>query len=476
MSIDAPQFWRTAKADRLAVVVDADAYFRHARTAFLNARQRIMLVGWDFDARIELTDGDREPGEPRTVGELLLWLVARNPDLNIYLLRWDVGALKTFGRGSTIFTLMRWMWHPRIHTKLDGRHPPAASHHQKLVAIDEDFAFCGGIDMTGSRWDTSEHLDDDPRRVRPGGQPYMPWHDATMAVSGAAAAAIAELCRARWARATGTILSPVTKGGAAWPDALKPLLTDVEVGLARTMGAQGDEEGTHEIEALFLAQIAAARRTIYFESQYFASRRIAEAIARRLDEADGPEIVVVNPVTAQGWLEPLAMDTARDRLHEALRRRDVNGRFHLYHPVTTAGAPIYVHAKIAIFDDHVLRVGSANLNNRSMRLDTEADVTVAADGPAQAAAIAGLRDRLIAEHLGVAAETVAAEHAARGSLIAAIEALRGESRSLRPYQARDLTAVEAWLADNEVLDPEGPEAMFEPLTARSLFRRLRAPD
>jgi hypothetical protein len=66
--------------------------------------------------------------------------------------------------------------------------------------------------------------------------------------------------------------------------------------------------------AKYLALIARARRYIYAESQYFASRRIAEAIAHRLEEPDRPEFVLVNPFKSQGWLEPVAMDTARARL------------------------------------------------------------------------------------------------------------------------------------------------------------------
>ena len=46
-------------------------------------------------------------------------------------------------------------------------------------------------------------------------------------------------------------------------------------------------------------------------------------------------------------------------------------------------------------------------------------------------------------------------------------------RSLRPYEVPNLGEVETWLADNEVLDPESPDEMFESMTRRGLFRRLR---
>ena len=69
-----------------------------------------------------------------------------------------------------------------------------------------------------------------------------------------------------------------------------------------------------------------------------------------------------------------------------------------------------MHAKLTIVDDRVLRIGSANLNNRSMGLDSECDVFIDADreGNGHAAqTITKLRHSLLAEHLGVAEEDMA---------------------------------------------------------------------
>jgi phosphatidylserine/phosphatidylglycerophosphate/cardiolipin synthase-like enzyme len=125
-----------------------------------------------------------------------------------------------------------------------------------------------------------------------------------------------------------------------------------------------------------------------------------------------------------------------------------------------------------VVDDRVIRVGSSNFNNRSMRLDTECDVVIRAENDDVATCIGRIRDGLIGEHLGVPAERFAAEFARTGSLIDAIETLRGSGRSLRDYATPDLNAVEAWLAENEVLDPENPDDLFEP-TPDGLLRRLR---
>ncbi|MFD1950287.1 phospholipase D-like domain-containing protein [Sphingomonas arantia] len=467
--------WRIEAADRFALVIDAERYFAVAREAMMMAQRRIMLVGWDFDARIVLDPAATDGDGPAKVGQFFHWLVERNPELEIFLLRWDVGALKTLLRGTTLFTVFKLATHPRIHVKLDAHHPTGSSHHQKLVSIDDSFAFCGGIDMTSERWDTRQHRDFEPGRTDPRGKAYKPWHDATTAISGPAAKALGEACRNRWVKAGGTPIDPVDLPGDCWPANLDPVMSDVRVGIARSQPVMDDKQPVREIEALFLDQIASAKRYVYFETQYFASRRVAEAIARRLAEEDGPEFVIVHPLTAEGWLQPIAMDSARARLVTELKARDLHDRLRLYHPQTGSGEPIYVHAKITIVDDRQLRVGSANLNNRSLRLDTECDVIVDdAENPHQKlqAVIRNIRNDLLAEHLGVSIDRVAELIGQTGSLIQAIERLRRDGHSLVPYRTPDLSQVKAWLADNEILDPEGPDDMFEPIGKRSLLEGL----
>ncbi|MFC7609045.1 phospholipase D-like domain-containing protein [Teichococcus aestuarii] len=211
---------------------------------------------------------------------------------------------------------------------------------------------------------------------RPGTRPAAspsPWHDATTCADGPLARALGELARERWKRATGEDWPAAPGEGPSWPEELEPLLQQVEVGIARTMAAYQEEPQVSEIEALTLRLIATARQSLYIESQYFASRRVAEAMAARLREPDGPEILLINPESADGWLEQATMDAARVRLVHMVRKADRYGRFRILHPVNEAGTPIYVHAKIMIMDDRVLKIGSANLNNRSMGHDTECD-------------------------------------------------------------------------------------------------------
>lgn len=470
--------WRITRADRAALVVDAADYFRHARQAMMMARSQILLIGWDFDTRILLDHDCDEDGAPAHLGPFLSRLARDRPGLSIRILKWDLGALKLLGRGTTILRLIRWAWSKQIFFKLDGAHPFGASHHHKILVVDDSLAFCGGIDMTASRWDTRAHADKDKRRKRPTtGRLYGPWHDATMAVGGPAAAALGELARDRWCAAGGKRFAPPEARGDAWPDALEPMFRDVDLAIARTRGAYKETEAVREIEALFLDLIAGARRFVYAENQFFASRAIGQAIAARLAEPDGPEFVIVNPRTVEGWVEEEVMSPARARLMRMLEKADRHGRFRIYTPVTDGGEDIYVHSKTLVADDVLLRVGSANMNNRSMGLDSECDVLLdsrLAGNEGAAAQIAAIRADLLAEHLGVSAEKIQAALEATGSLIATVEALRGSGRSLVPFVPDEPNALEAAIADSEALDPESAGGEFEPLARPGLFAGLRA--
>jgi phosphatidylserine/phosphatidylglycerophosphate/cardiolipin synthase-like enzyme len=484
-----PSVWRFARAAKAHVVIDAADYFDLMQDAMLGARQQIQMIGWDFDTRIRLGEGRRWWNLPRKgrfparLGAFVVWLVRQRSQLEVRVLKWNFGALKFVFRGTMILDLYRWWRQPRIDFKFDSAHPIGCSHHQKIVVIDDKFAVCGGIDMTSDRWDTPAHVEHDPRRRRPNGKLYGPWHDVTMMIEGEAARALGDLGRARWERAGGIPFKQCDpQDESPWPEKLDPEFTDVEIGIARTRAEYRGAPEVEEIEALFVEHIARARRFIYAESQYFASRRIAEAIALRVAEPDPPEIVLINPLSAEGWLEQAAMGGARVRLLHAIAERDHRRRFRIYVPFASGGSPIYVHAKLMIVDDEIVRIGSANMNNRSMGLDTECDVFIDAARPGNGHAvepIRRLRLGLLAEHCGLESSQVSALLDEHGAMAVMIDALAMPGKRLAPFVLRPLTDAEKAVADNALLDPERPGELFEPIGGkRGLFRRggiLRRP-
>ncbi|MGB3752545.1 MAG: phospholipase D-like domain-containing protein [Parerythrobacter sp.] len=482
-----PGVWRYEMADRATVIIDAEDYFRHMQQAMLKARRRVLMIGWDFDTRIHLEAGRRwwQKGLKRTyparLGSFILWLTRHRPKLEIRILKWSYGIAKFVTRGSMSIDLLRWAPHRRIHFKFDTAHPVGASHHQKIVVLDDTLAVCGGIDMTTHRWDTREHKEVDTRRRRPRGMKYMPWHDATMMVTGDAATALCDLGHNRWERAGGEPLERVPEPEEdLWPEDLMVEFKNVEIGIARTRGAFDDTAQVTEIADLFERQIAQAKRFIYAETQYFASRRIANAICKRLSDDDPPEIVIVHPESADGWLEAQAMDNARTQLVEALGAADTKGRFHLYVPYT-GETPIYVHAKIMIVDDRVLRIGSANFNNRSMGLDSECDMFIDADRLGNASAgrqIAALRHSLLAEHCGLELSDVPdllARHGSMHQMIVKLtetwEQQEKPGRTLRRFDLKHTNAVQEVLAESGMLDPEASDEVFEAYSKGGLFPR-----
>ncbi|ESR22410.1 putative phospholipase D alpha [Lutibaculum baratangense AMV1] len=457
--------WRIERADKLAVIIDAAEYFRHAKAAMLNAERSIFLIGWDFDTRIEFEPGQKTLEGPNALGRFLTWLSRRRKRLEIFVLKWNLGFLKNLPRGTTPLFILDWITSRRIHFRLDAKHPPSAAHHQKVAVIDDCLAFCGGIDMTVGRWDTREHIEQDERRRIPRGGLSKPWHDAAVAVDGPAAAALGDLARERWGRATGNWIKPLESDRKLWPEKLEPTFRDIDIGLARSWPERDEAEPAYEVAALTFAAIAAARKTLFIQSQYLASRRIAEALADRLQEPDGPEIVIVLPAEADGWLEIKTMDAARTRLLSHLRSRDPYRRFSAYYPTNAAGTPIYVHAKILFVDDRLLRIGSSNLNNRSMGFDSECDVAIeACPGTAREAEIReeilSIRDDLIAEHMGCGLEEVRAAIRDAGSIAGAVDRLRRDGAPcLVPMPNGENDLIDTALAEGELVDPERPEIL-----------------
>ncbi len=452
--------WRIERANRAAFLVDADSYFKAFVAAARRAQRSILITGWDFHSRTRLLCED-DAGHELELGKFLNELVRRKRGLQIHILIWDYPMI--FGLDREWAPLYGFGWKPRrrIHFRYDSTQPVGASHHQKVAVIDDAVAFCGGIDLTCKRWDTCDHAPDNNRRAVQGA-PYPPFHDLTMAVDGDAAKALGDLVRERWRRAEGQTLLPAHVRNDPWPRELEPSVKAVDIAIARSEPQTLEYPAVREVEALYLDMIQAAGRSIYIENQYFTANKVGDALAARLSEPDGPEVVVVLRQLSHGWLEELTMQTLRTRLVEQCRAADRYGRFRVYYPYVDGlkeGTCIDVHAKMMIVDEQFVRIGSANLANRSMGLDTECDLCIDADGREELSeAIASLRCELLAEHLGFSPKDVRRAIEEKGTLRDAIDVLQKPNRTLRPLT--DLAQVsETVMSMAAVADPERPVAL-----------------
>jgi phosphatidylserine/phosphatidylglycerophosphate/cardiolipin synthase-like enzyme len=130
-----------------------------------------------------------------------------------------------------------------------------------------------------------------------------------------------------------------------------------------------------------------------------------------------------------------------------------------------------VHAKLTIIDDDLLRIASANINNRSMGFDSECDLSFEAAGRTAARTrrqIAALRTRLAAHWLGCDEQVVLKAMHEAGGVGAGLEALRqaGYVR-LRPLQIEPVSGLGALIAGYHVGDP------FTPADSWRCWRRKR---
>ena len=457
------------RAGRAALLVDGADYYGALRATLLQARRTVFVIGWDVDSRTPLR-GEQPPddGGPTALGPFLTWLTECRPGLEVFVLLWDYSVLYAGERELLPRLNLDWRTPPAVNVCLDDELPVSASHHEKLVVVDDAVAFCGGLDLTIRRWDTTAHRVVEPERKDPGGQAYAPFHDAQLLVDGETAARLGEHARTRWEAASGSQAPAGKPAGDPWPVDIQPDFTNVPVTIARTASAFDARPSLREIEAAYVAAIASAQRLIYIENQYLTADRVADALARRLDDRPDLEVVIVGPHLPGGWLEAQTMGLGRRRFLERLGHK-ARDRLRVLYPWSArddgAGGEresIMVHAKLMIVDDRRLHIGSANLANRSMGLDTECNLIVDGESRAHRDAIVRCRRRLVAEHLGIDADQLkAAEDHGGGSLVDAID-------GLEPAVHRGL----ANLADEDI----EIDHLVEPLTAIADPERPLAPD
>ena len=210
------------------------------------------------------------------------------------------------------------------------------------------------------------------------------------------------------------------------------------------------------------------------ENQYFTSPLIAEALASRLREPDGPEVVLISTEHSPSYFDQATMDRTRFDFVSHLRAADHPERFCAYSPVTTLGRTIIVHAKLTIIDEALLRIGSANINNRSMGFDTECDLALEVTNDAQGARLAQMRTHLLAHWLGCADDVVQkALEESRGSVVAALETLRNSGYTrLRPIKPGKMNPVSAAVATYHVGDPVAATDAWKPWRRRGALRSV----
>jgi phosphatidylserine/phosphatidylglycerophosphate/cardiolipin synthase-like enzyme len=357
-------------------LIDGSQALPRLAAALQGAHSYVHIAGWHVTPEFALTRGEDIVRLRDLLGELA-------ERLEVRVLLWAGAPLRVFTPDRAAVRRVReeLTRGTRVQCALDANERPMHCHHEKLVIVDGETAFVGGIDLTslgGDRYDSSDH----PARGRLG------WHDAASRLRGPAVADVADHFAARWQEVTGERLpaAPIPPPAGAH-----------EVQVVRTVPERVYEfmpRGDFRILETYTRALRSARAFVYLESQFLWSPQVVEILAAKLREppVDDFRVVVLLPAKPNN-----GADTTRGQVGLLVDADAGRGRF----LATTISArsgersgPLYVHAKIAIVDDRWLTIGSANLNEHSFFNDTEMNVVTC-----DAAVARETRLRLWAEHL-----------------------------------------------------------------------------
>jgi phosphatidylserine/phosphatidylglycerophosphate/cardiolipin synthase-like enzyme len=358
------------------VLIDGEHALPAMVDAICHARSYVYVAGWHTTPEFKPT---REPDAP-TLRELLSQTARRVP---VRVLMWAGPPLPLFEptRGRARKACEEFMRDSDVRCFLDSRERTLHCHHEKLVIVDDEVAFVGGMDFTaleGDRHDSPNHPADRP----------IGWHDLTMRAEGPVVADVVDHFRRRWAEVAGEKL----------PEPRIPApVGDTALQFVRTIPEKTYDfapRGEFTVLDTYLRALRSAKRFVYLENQFLWSPEITEVLIDKL--CDPPDdkfrLVLVLPQKPSN-----GADTTRGQLGRLLDADDGARRLLAVTLTSHDGdnaVPVYVHAKVGIVDDEWLTVGSANLNEHSLFNDTEANLVTT-----DAAVAKQTRLRLWAEHL-----------------------------------------------------------------------------
>jgi phospholipase D1/2 len=406
--------WDICEAKETGLLIDGRDYYLAFYRAASKAKRYIFICGWQFDSDVCLVRG-QDASEGKDIGLLsfLNGLCEKNNDLRIYILAWNFNAIYGIDREWFQKWYFNWTTNDRLKFCFDACHCLGASHHQKFAVVDGAVAFLGGLDLCSSRWDDRDHCADNSNRVNTDQSTYGPFHDIQSYHTGGVAGKLAELFRERWRLVCCEELEiPRTSAKTRVDSPGRLPLAASRVAISRTQAKtdDGKQESIQEIRQLFVDAIGSAENLIYIENQYFSSAAILRALSNRMKQKTRSplQIVLVLAKDANAFIEKVSIGIAQAKVIGCLKElaAETGHRLGVYYSACLAKdgqeVPIYIHSKLFLVDDRFLSVGSANMNNRSMGLDTEINVTWEAS-PNQSRLVRSIRHiraNLLADHIG----------------------------------------------------------------------------
>ncbi|ELP88559.1 phospholipase D, putative [Entamoeba invadens IP1] len=433
--------------------VDGAEAMQSVAEAISTARRKIHIMDWRMDLDITLVRTPH-PLQSKKLVDLLAAAAIRGVQVSVILYNSPWFSHLTDNR-KTAKILNKL--HPNI-TCICKHWSLIYSNHEKLVIVDNKVALLGGVDLCLGRYDNIFHHITPMVRDAPNGAllfppadynniqipktnrfqyPRMPWHDVHCKVDGEIIMDLQQHFLQRWQFYGGemqTAPAQKKKGG-------------VSMRFCQSSCKLSGGKNECSIYGEMLKLVRKAKRFIYIEQQYFLSNsgkrnisnKIGREIAKKIIEAAKKDekffVIIVLPLFSEGELKHKSVRKMAEYTRLALydgvggivstlqkngiddwqKYLSVNNLYNVgwCEKLGVTLSQIYVHSKLMIIDDEFMLLGSANINDRSLRGDRDTEIAISIEENEKVKLvfdktevlggkeISDLRKRLWKEHLGI---------------------------------------------------------------------------
>ncbi|MES2993250.1 MAG: phospholipase D-like domain-containing protein [Pseudomonadota bacterium] len=318
------------EGNEVETLLNGDQIFPSMLAAIRSARRSITFetyIYWDGEIGAQFAAALSERARAGVKVHVLLdWIGSeRLPEA-------QADAMRAAGVEIARFHEPHWSHLPRLNNRT----------HRKLLVIDGETGFTGGVGIA-DKWAGNAQDKDH-------------WRDTHFKARGPVVGQMQAVFNDNWTKATTDVLH-----GERYFPAIAP--RGAGKGIAAQVFSSSPTGGAESMHLMYLLAITAAERTIDLESSYFV-----------------PDELTVNAlVAAMQRGVKVRIITPGDDIDSSVVRRASRA---LWGPLLMAGAtiaeyqPTMFHCKVMVVDGLFVSVGSTNFDNRSFRLNDEANLNI----------------------------------------------------------------------------------------------------
>ncbi|HEY6065956.1 MAG TPA: phospholipase D-like domain-containing protein [Thermoanaerobaculia bacterium] len=334
--VDDPQFLRSMgsllgpailKGNRVTTLLNGDQIFPAMLEAIRGAKKTITFetyIYWSGTVGQEFADALSERARAGVKVHVLLDWVGSGKAKQEY-----IDGMKAAGVEVEKYHPLRWYNVARVNNRT----------HRKLLVVDGKVGFTGGVGIA-DKWSGNAQ---DPDH----------WRDSHFKLEGPAVAQMQAAFMDNWMKTRSKVLHG---------EEYFPKLEDVGSSFAQVFKSS-PREGSESVRLMYLLSIASARRRLLIANSYFVPDDLA---VETLVAARKRGVVIQLIVPGTKIDSELSRKASRSRWGKLLEAGIEISEYQ----------PTMYHCKVMVVDDLWVSVGSTNFDNRSFRLNDEANLNV----------------------------------------------------------------------------------------------------